>query len=224
MSEDRALLLYGSHARGDADPISDIDVLCVGQKPPCLGEVERRLPESCEGILHTSHYTWEELEAMGRYGSLFLQHISTEAKALLYEGNAQRRLSALLSDLRPYQLAARDLLGFRVTVSDVRAGLAAGLSPSYELAVLGGVARHASVLTCYVAGVPTFGRKSIARAADLLRIRPQEDLQLAHLFRLFEEGQCQAPKEVNRAVVEDVLAVLAVFLDRLESMIHANAA
>ncbi len=224
MNEDCAVVLYGSHARGDADVISDVDVLAVGSLPPIADDIAALLPASCKGPLHISHYDWGELEAMSRYGSLFLHHIASEARALRYEGNAQTRLSELLALLGPYQLAERDLVGFRATVCDVEAGLRAGLPPCFELAVLGGVARHASVLGCYVAGRPTFGRRSTAQAAGLLGMSAaKEDLELAHRFRLFEEGQCDAPRDVSRAAVERIAGIVSVFLDRLEVMIHANA-
>jgi len=225
MSEDRAVLLYGSHARGDADEISDVDVLIVGERPLTANEIATLLSEvSYGGPLHTSHYKWDEFGAMSEYGSLFLHHIAVEAKVIRYEGEAKKRLTNMLAFLRPYQLAARDLAAFRTTVRDVEAGLRAGLPPCFELAVLGGITRHASVLGCYMAGRPTFGRNSIALAADLFGMQAaKNDLVLAHRFRLFEEGQCDAPCEISRTDVAHVLELLSAFLDRLETMIYANA-
>lgn len=224
MTEDRAVLLYGSYARGDADANSDVDVLVVGPTPPSANEIAGLLQMSWYGPVHISHYTWAELQAMSKYGSLFLHHVAAEASVLEYQGEAQTRLSALLKCLGPYRLGGRDLVGFRATVCDVETGLHAGLPPCFELAVLGGVARHASVLGCYLAGRPTFGRSSIARAASLLRLSAaQGDLEMAHRFRLFEAGQCEAPRAVSRGTVQRVADTLSLFLDRLELMVHANA-
>ena len=225
MTECRAVILYGSHARGDADDCSDVDVLVAAQEKPNVDEIVRLLPESSQGLLHVSHYTWAELDAMSRYGSLFLHHIAAEATVLLYEGNAQVRMSTLLGSLCSYQLADRDLVAFRSVIDDVQVGLAAGLPPCFELAVLGGLARHASVLTCYLAGIPTFGRNSIARAVETVGMpEARRELQAAHLFRLFEEGQCSVPGQASRADVERVVKILYQLLDRMEELICAYAA
>jgi hypothetical protein len=189
-----------------------------------MDEIAGLVPISCKKHLHTSHYTWMEFGAMSNYGSLFLHHIAKEAVAIRYEGKAQERLSKMLTSLGPYQLADRDLSGFRSTLRDVSTALRAGLSPCFELAVLGGVARHASVLGCYMAGSPSFGRSSIALASNLFGMDDaQKDLTFAHRFRLFEEGQCDPPGIVSQSDVERILDVLSNFLDRLEIMIYANA-
>lgn len=225
MSVDRAVLLYGSHARGDYDSVSDIDVLVVGTWPPPAEELAALLPPSCKGTVHTSHYTWPEFEAMSRYGSLFVHHIAAEALPIRYDGNGQARMSTLLSSLGWYQLAERDLLGFRTTVSDVEGGLRLGLPPCFELAVLGGVARHASVLACYIAGSPSYGRNSIVRATALLEMPGARGyLELAHRFRLAEEGQCPTPTDASRMVAARIAETLYAFLDRLEGLVHADAA
>ena len=225
MTECRAVILYGSHARGDTDDNSDIDVLVAASAKPRIDEIIRLLPESSQGPLHVSHYSWSELCAMSRYGSLFLHHIASESVALLYQGDAELRMSTLLQSLRSYKLADRDLIAFRSTIDDVEMGLAVGLPPCFELAVLGGVARHASVLACYLAGTPTFGRNSMAMAVETLGMPgARQALEFAHLFRLYEQGQCAMPFKASRADVERVVGVLRALLYRTEEMIHADGA
>ena len=153
MNADYAVLLYGSQARGDADSISDIDVLVVGSSAVPDDKVVALLPAPRAGCIHTSQYGWSEVEAMGRYGSLFLHHLAAEARPLRFEGRGESRLQAILASLGPYKLAQRDLEAFRLTVRDAEEGLKLGLPASFELAVLGGVARHASVLGCYLAAL-----------------------------------------------------------------------
>ncbi|MDA3788755.1 MAG: hypothetical protein PF503_09705 [Desulfobacula sp.] len=74
-------------------------------------------------------------------------------------------------------------------------------------------------------GRPTYGRKSIARAAELLNLSAvHKDLELAHRFRLYEEGQCNAPCQVSLSAVARTVDILSTFLDRLEKVIYADAA
>lgn len=220
----RAIWLYGSYSRGDSDAWSDIDVLVVGSPLPSE-EMAQLVPSLNAGPLHVSCYSWSEFEAMVRYGSLFLHHVSAEGKALRHDGDAEARMKDLLSGLPAYGLAPRDLTAFRTTVRDVKDGLSRGLPPSFELAVLGGVARHASVLACYLAGHPCFGRKGIGLASSLLGIpSARRDLEWAHQFRLSEEGQCPVPEVTAERDAFRVTTTMTKFLDRLEGLVHANAA
>jgi predicted nucleotidyltransferase len=65
----RLLLLFGSHARGDAAEDSDIDVLLV---------VEHHRPSFRKEPISFSCYTCGELLRMGREGSLFTFHLLLE--------------------------------------------------------------------------------------------------------------------------------------------------
>lgn len=67
----RALLAYGSRARGDAVPGSDLDLLAL---------VKRPLPSSYAGDVNVSYYTGEQL-ATG-VGTLFGAHLKRDSKIL----------------------------------------------------------------------------------------------------------------------------------------------
>jgi predicted nucleotidyltransferase len=153
--------LYGSAARGDADELSDVDVLVVGDEPVALDAIGLR------GSISASAYSWEEIEHMASYGSLFLHHIKLEGRPLLEE--RPPRLRRVLETLSPYRRADQELDSFERVVEDAAEAAARGdHSPLFELAVLGTAARHAAILGCYLLGTPEFGR---CRPFEILLLR-----------------------------------------------------
>lgn len=69
----RALLLYGSAARGENEPSSDIDILQV---------VETPADAFTRGSVQVAPYTLERLVSMAKNGSLFVRHLIDEGKPL----------------------------------------------------------------------------------------------------------------------------------------------
>src|SRR5438552_4163356 len=99
MNELNTLWLYGSYARRDSDSWSDVDLLLVSNSELVeegLGveETLRRadlnlaeIPELNTWVtepskLSISRYTWNEIEEMASYGSLFLHHLRLEGESL----------------------------------------------------------------------------------------------------------------------------------------------
>src|SRR6266853_1438576 len=126
--------LYGSHARGDSDCLSDVDIFIAGALPD-----EKTIKSIALNSqpLSVSRYNWEEVETMADYGSLFLHHLQLEGKPLLDGTDGTRRLAHLLEHLPSYKLFRRDISAFHSTVADVQEGFETGSTPEFEMAVLG---------------------------------------------------------------------------------------
>ena len=104
MTRDWAVWVYGSMARGDSDDLSDVDVLVVGPDGEEAGDLLKTVGLS-EPKVSISQYSWNEIQGMAAYGSLFLHHIRLEGRPL-YEGEScNGRLSAIVSQLGEYALA-----------------------------------------------------------------------------------------------------------------------
>ena len=110
MIAERAFWLYGSHARGDAMPDSDVDILMIGE-----GEPRRAWPSDMGGIWgepSISRYSWTEIMGMAEYGSLFLHHLRLEGRPLYEDDGCRGVFQRLLDDLPEYTNGLRDIQGF----------------------------------------------------------------------------------------------------------------
>ncbi|MGY1846160.1 nucleotidyltransferase family protein [Blastococcus sp. SYSU DS1021] len=85
----RALMLYGSYARGDATDQSDIDLLALTDGPPGAWQ---------ENHLSLTAYAPGHLRVLAQRGSLFVLHLCREGKVLL---DPHGTLRAALSSYRP---------------------------------------------------------------------------------------------------------------------------
>ncbi len=87
--------LFGSAARGDADALSDRDVLIVDDDLEVL--VARSAELEAQGA-SVAPYTFAKLSALATQGALFLQHLKLEAQVIRDKGG---RLARLLADFSP---------------------------------------------------------------------------------------------------------------------------
>jgi len=154
---DLSIWLYGSHARGDADALSDVDVFVASDMTISKNELQMYLQTNTKQI-SISRYSWNEVTKMAEYGSLFFQHLCREGFAIWESNSRKGELYRILSNMGPYKYIKRDIRGFRTVIKDVYESLNDSGSKIFELSVIATVLRHCSILGCWVIGSPLFGR------------------------------------------------------------------
>jgi Nucleotidyltransferase domain len=209
--------LYGSYARGDQRPDSDVDVLIAGDDLALMQKVE--LPNTER--LSISQYGWDEIEQMAGYGSLFLHHLKREGQPLFE--SEQRRMRRLLGSLGEYQRAGRELDSFRRVLDDVKVSLGDDHSPPFELSVVATAARHASILGCYVTGEPNFGSASAFRQL-LPRLGYPGDAveEFVALYRFRRADDLLDPPRAESSADEvlDWVVRVRFLIDQVEALSH----
>jgi len=95
-------ILYGSYARGDHDPISDVDVLRITTKRMRVNRVD--------GHISLHIYDIKDLVAMAREGNLFILHLLREARPLHDPCKYLLQLSAAFQKPVSYVSAARQMV------------------------------------------------------------------------------------------------------------------
>lgn len=218
----RAIWLYGSQARGDADSESDIDVLIVADEHVPQADIAHLIPTGRTPSL--SRYRWSEIKGMAAYGSLFLHHLKLKGRALYEDGQCQGQLANILDHLPQYQRALLDVRAFKMTVQDVRRSINHGGSPLFEASVLGTVLRHSAILGCYVSGFPTFGRiKPVLRIVEAWGLSPVIASKFSELYRLRTppDGHLNQPPRITVADVNWWCDCINRALKALEEHVYA---
>jgi hypothetical protein len=211
-----AVWLYGSHARGDSDSKSDVDILVVADMESWKAQISRHV--GCFGKASVSRYSWAELQSMANQGSLFLQHLRMEGISLFESPESRGALARLLNGMSNYKHARRDVMAFDVVLKDVNEELLAGSPIEYELSVLGTVLRHASILGCHLINKPCFGRiepVQIFSNALGLPAAIGREFPLLYEFRLASERQHRGNSTPNRGFARKWLARTQAVVDQV---------
>jgi len=92
--------IFGSSARGDADLISDRDILIVDDD---LSVLRRRANELKDSGWSVAPYTFRKLEALSRIGALFVQHLKLESDIQVDRAGRLAEVFASFSPKASYQ-------------------------------------------------------------------------------------------------------------------------
>ena len=223
LREDYEVWLYGSRARGDADVASDTDLLVVGNDPDGIEAVVASVPWPGSSV---SFYTWPEVESMWRYGSLFLDHIRSEASLLRACPSDPGRFQTLLASLPRFSRARHDLGAFRRALDEGEDSLSRGGWPDLELQILATVARHAAILACHCLDESVFGRTEPfmvwGRHAGWSDLDVNDLIQGSVVYRFTPLG---APEWINlEGGSQHWLGLVGRLLDEMEAIVDRHEA
>lgn len=190
-SDIKAIILYGSHARGDADRNSDVDVCVLTGQQTTVSE--NQLTSLAPLLLVKNFvptvYCESDLAAMLKYGSLFLWHLKLEGRILYGEEYVTNQLDKLQPFLRHHaeidyhSTLLADLLHVWSTTS---------IPNEFDLSLLFTIVRNTCMILAHKAGRPVFGRLACySIAADMHPTLPLDEetyLKLSNWKSVYERG------------------------------------
>jgi hypothetical protein len=197
--------VFGSAARGDADGISDRDILIVDDDPAVLQARSRVL--EAEGWSVASH-TFRKLNALSHMGALFVQHLKLECRVLV---DRDGRLTDLLASFRPRTDYAAELQE-NARLASLAATVPEGPRGTLLAAdILYVTVRNFGVLSLAERGIHAYAYTAIGTGLETERlIAPggaRAIASLRFLKCLYRAGESGSGGSTRRAV-EDALVVL----------------
>jgi predicted nucleotidyltransferase len=209
-SQIKAVVLYGSHARGDANHDSDKDVCVFTQKYTPVDEIQLTslLPVLGDTTLSLATYCQNDLTAMLEYGSLFLWHIKLEGRIV----HGKDYLAPQLERLTPFQRHHAEIVYHAEIFDDL---LNATTTPctanEFDLSLLFTIVRNTCMILAHKAGVHVFGRLACYHvAAQMFHDLPLDEttyLKLSMWKSVYERGAdaqrtLPSTKEMSRLMTQ----------------------
>lgn len=214
--EIKSIVLYGSHARGDLDRESDLDI-CVFTHENALVELDQlhplvKLPQ--HGRSSVTSYCENDLTAMLEYGSLFLWHLKLEGR-ILY---GTEYFESHLAKLKPFDRHRSEIFYYSVIFSDLTSTLSRPyISNEFDLALLFTIARNTCMVLAHKAGLFAFGRRicysEAARAFHDIPLDEATYLRLSHWKIVYERG---IRSNASLPLSDEMEHLVAVIRDLLE--------
>jgi hypothetical protein len=193
--------LFGSAARGDADSLSDRDILIVDDDVDALAARSAELESKGASV---ASYTFAKLMALSARGALFVQHLKLEAQVIRDEGSRLTKLLASFSPRADYSAEIADNSALSALASTVPTG-GRGLLLAADILYVG--VRNHGVLSLAERGIHVYAFDAVttgleaeglvapggARALGALRF-------LKCLYRSGEEGGAAIHETVGTAL------------------------
>ncbi|TAD87918.1 MAG: nucleotidyltransferase domain-containing protein [Alphaproteobacteria bacterium] len=183
-------LLFGSVARGDADEISDRDILIVDDDVSIL---KRRTAELEAAGWSVSSYTFQKMAALANNGALFIQHLKLESKIIHDRTNRMAKILESFTPLSSYRTEIKKNREFADLILEVPDSATGAL---FAIDVLFVVLRNYGVLFLAEKGVHVYAFQAI-----LLELQ-KEDLLAPSAVELLTEIRDLKTKYRNKVPVE----------------------
>jgi hypothetical protein len=178
--------IFGSAARGDADAISDRDILIVDDNYETL----RRRSDELKGAgFSVASYTFSKLEALAQKGALFIQHLKLESNIL---SDRRRRLTHILMNFSPKSSYQQEIESNKYLAALISTHPATSNGALWAADVLYVAARNFGILSLAERGIHHYSYRMIADAmadtgmvgknghSSLLKLRLFKSLYRAH--------------------------------------------
>lgn len=139
------LWLFGSHARGNFDERSDVDILMISDSDD-TNYVTEYFAGKYVGKIDVSHYSYVGLLPLINKGSLFASHLKKEAIPLFQRS---KKLKNLLNEMPNYCHHIADLKILKLLVEDVKLSLREKNNTFvFDAGVLGTAIRNTAIILC----------------------------------------------------------------------------
>lgn len=164
----KAVMCFGSKARGDNDKYSDSDIFILCEDIEFNEIVD--LKNNLSNLLNMnpsnfSIYRFYEFSYMIENGSLFLWHLKLEGKVIFSKMN----IEDCFEKLSMYKDYKKNILTYEEIFLDCKRSIYNNINV-FDLSILFTICRNLCMNICYKLGQPAFGRMSAYyKAKDLLK-------------------------------------------------------
>ena len=159
----RAIIVYGSWARGTNDNNSDIDifVICKLDTDRILNKIETSIARALTGYeTDISIYDSEKFETLLECGSLYLHHIYEEG-VIIYVSDKKYTKEYLFGKLREFRGISEDILLYDRMLKQTAKSIRAHNTNYFDINILALLARNTMILICYYLKKPQYGKYEV---------------------------------------------------------------